>query len=62
MVMFMKNLCNCFTNFELFIKNNSKIITRKQKYSKSKYIACGFYFFVFVIVIVYKTFVGCYTI
>jgi len=60
MVMFMKNLCDYFINLQLFIKDNSKIKTHEQKYPESKYIACGFYFLFCVIVIVYKTFVGCY--
>jgi hypothetical protein len=40
-----------------FQNNNTE-----QKYSESKYIACGFYSLFCVIVIVCKTFVGCYTI
>jgi hypothetical protein len=59
--MFMENFDGCFIEFLLFIKNNSKIITHKEKHSKNIYIVV-FYFLFFVIVVVYKTCVGCYTI
>jgi hypothetical protein len=38
------NFGDYFIKFQLFIKNNSKTITRTQKHSKSKYIARAFYF------------------
>ena len=62
MVMFTENLCDYFISLQLFVEDNSKTKTHQQKYSESKYIACGFYFLFCAIVIVYKTFVGCYTI
>lgn len=36
--MFMENSDECFIKFLLFIKNNSKIITHKEKHSKNIYI------------------------